>query len=429
MANVQEPKIITKKHMARLEKEAIQKRRLLTGAFAVVILVVAVIAYGILDQTVFRNQKAVAWVEDRKITTEQFENRVKYTRLQLVQQYESNLQLMQMFGSNESTNQYFTSMAQQVQFQLDDSEGMGRAALDQLIGEAILNIEAEKRGIIVTDEEIEKAIQEAFRYFPEGTPAPTEMPTMIPTSTLSAAQLAIVTITPTPTEFPTAAPDAAATEAPAPTAEAQLEPSADGSPTPLPSATAYTQDGFKTQVASYLDNMKSINFTNDDLRAIIRNQILIEKLEAELALDPGPTSEQVWARHILVNDEAEAQSVLARIKNGEDWSVLAAELSKDTSNKDAGGDLGWFGKGKMVTEFETAAFALAIGEISQPVKTQFGYHLIQALGHEPRPLSPAEQSEAKDLAFSNWIKTTRESMKITENDFWKQIVPTEPALQ
>jgi parvulin-like peptidyl-prolyl isomerase len=429
MPNVQEPKIITKKHMARLEKEAIQKRRLLTGALAVVILVVAVIAYGILDQTVFRNQKAVARVENRKITTEQFENRVKYTRLQLVQQYESNLQFMQMFGSNETTNQYFTSMAQQVMAQLDDTEGLGRAALDQLIGEVIINIEAEKRGITVSEEEVDKAIQEAFRYFPGGTPAPTEIPTMIPTSTLSAAQLAIVTITPTPTDIPTATPDASATEIPSPTMEVQLPPTAAVPPTPLPTATPYTEEGFKTQVASYLDSMKSINFTNDDLRTIIRNQLLIEKLEAVLALDPGPTSEQVWARHILVNDEADAQAVLNRLKNGENWADLASELSRDTSNKDSGGDLGWFGKGKMVADFESAAFALAVGEISQPVKTQFGYHLIQALGHEPRPLSPTEQSEAKDLAFSNWLKTTKESMKITEYDFWKQIVPTEPTLQ
>ncbi|MHC1784520.1 MAG: peptidylprolyl isomerase [Anaerolineaceae bacterium] len=429
MPNNQEPKIVTKKHMARLEKEALQKKYLLTGAVVVIILVVAVIAYGILDQTVLRDQKAVAWVENTKITTLQFENRVKYNRLQLVQQYESNLQLMQMFGSNESTNQYFASLAQQVQTQLADSETLGRNALDQLIGEAVINLEAEKRGITVSEEEIDKAIQEAFRFFPNGTPVPTEEPTMISTSTLSPAQLAIVTITPTPTEFPTATPDVVITEVATPTAEIEPLPTSSVPATPEPTATPYTEDGFKTQVASYLDNMKSINFTNADLRSIIRNQLLIEKIEKEIGTDPGPTQDQVWARHILLSDEATAQAAQARLKNGEDWASLAAELSNDTSNKDSGGDLGWFGKGQMVAEFETAAFALKIGEISQPVQTQFGYHLIQVLGHEPRPMSSAEQSEAINTAFSAWLKTTKESMKITENDFWKEIVPTEPTLQ
>jgi len=99
-------------------------------------------------------------------------------------------------------------------------------------------------------------------------------------------------------------------------------------------------------------------------------------------------TEQVWAQHILVDTEGEALQVLDRLSKGEDWNKIAAEVSTDSYSKDNnGGDLGWFGRGVMVKEFEDAAFSLKVGEISQPVKTAFGYHIIHILGHEFRSVN------------------------------------------
>ena len=72
---------------------------------------------------------------------------------------------------------------------------------------------------------------------------------------------------------------------------------------------------------------------------------------------------------------------------GEDWNKIAAEVSTDTNTADFGGDLGWFGRGVMVKEFEDAAFSLEVGAISQPVKTDFGYAIIRVLGHEFRSVN------------------------------------------
>lgn len=84
---------------------------------------------------------------------------------------------------------------------------------------------------------------------------------------------------------------------------------------------------------------------------------------------------QVNAAHILLNSEKDAANVMNRISKGEDFAALAKRFSKCPS-KSKGGDLGWFGKGQMVPEFEEAAFSVPQGSVIGPVKTEFGYHII-----------------------------------------------------
>jgi peptidyl-prolyl cis-trans isomerase C len=92
---------------------------------------------------------------------------------------------------------------------------------------------------------------------------------------------------------------------------------------------------------------------------------------------------EIHARHILVDTEAEAKEVAERLKKGEDFAAVAKEKSKDTSAD--GGDLGFFGKGQMLKPFEDAAFALEVGQISEPVQTQFGWHIIKVEEKRARP--------------------------------------------
>jgi parvulin-like peptidyl-prolyl isomerase len=87
---------------------------------------------------------------------------------------------------------------------------------------------------------------------------------------------------------------------------------------------------------------------------------------------------QVHCAHILVKTEKEANAVLERLKKGEKFANIAREVSVCPSGK-RGGDLGTFSRGKMVKEFENAAFALEKGQVSPIVKTQFGYHIIKRL--------------------------------------------------
>ncbi|WP_413302245.1 peptidylprolyl isomerase [Bacillus sp. 1P10SD] len=86
---------------------------------------------------------------------------------------------------------------------------------------------------------------------------------------------------------------------------------------------------------------------------------------------------EIKARHILVADEKTANEVKKKLDGGAKFEDVAKEYSTDTASAQNGGDLGWFGTGKMDPDFEKAAYALKVNEISAPVKTQFGYHIIQ----------------------------------------------------
>ena len=90
-------------------------------------------------------------------------------------------------------------------------------------------------------------------------------------------------------------------------------------------------------------------------------------------------SNKIKCSHILVEKHSEAISLLERIQKGEKFGKLAKEFSLDSGSAKRDGNLGFFGRGKMVKEFETAAFNLQVGQISEPIKTQYGYHIIKRL--------------------------------------------------
>lgn len=90
-------------------------------------------------------------------------------------------------------------------------------------------------------------------------------------------------------------------------------------------------------------------------------------------------SDKIKCAHILVEKQSQALAIIERIKKGEKFAELAKQLSLDTGSGKRGGDLGYFGRGKMVKPFEVAAFKLSVGEISEPIKTEYGYHIIKRL--------------------------------------------------
>ena len=148
--------------------------------------------------------------------------------------------------------------------------------------------------------------------------------------------------------------------------------------------------------------------------------------EAAKAQPPEP---EVHARHILLPTEEEAKAALARIKAGEDFAKIATELSKDPAGD--GGDLGWFTKDRMVPEFADPAFKLEPGQVSDPVKSQFGWHIIKVEGKRMKTFPPFEQVKDQAARFvaqkaqTALITSLRDKAKIER--FAEEAKPTEPA--
>jgi len=420
-------KIVSKKHIARREREKKQAALIRNIGIGIVVAVLLLIGYGYLDQTVLQKNKAIAAVNGEKITVSQFEARVRLERENLINQYIQYAQFGQQYGMD------FSAQIDPIEELLNDPLQVGQNVRDTMINELIYRQEANRLGITISEEEVERAVQEYMGYFPEGTPTPAPTTASMMAEefpTLNAEQLALVTITPTSTLIPTFTPSPTAT---ASAEEADATPTTEAVPTipPLPTLTPtpYTEEGYQKAYQEVLNRYAEAGMSEEDFRFLFESQLYYEALYDMVTKDVPTEGEEVWVRHILVPDAALADVLIQRLEDGEDFGKLAEEISLDPSAKTNKGDLGWFGRGVMVPEFEEAAFALnEIGEISPPVQTQFGYHIIQLLGKDVRPLDANMLQNAKDRVFQEWLEEIKQNYDIEIYD-WEKYVPTEPDLQ
>ncbi|SHJ18790.1 foldase protein PrsA [Thermoclostridium caenicola] len=161
-----------------------------------------------------------------------------------------------------------------------------------------------------------------------------------------------------------------------------------------------TLEDLKEDVLSYLKVMKLL-----EPRLTATEEEIVAYFEANKSYFDQP--EQVEASHILVYEEETAKEVKRKLDEGADFAQLAAEYSKDTGNAQYGGELGYFGRGEMVEEFEEAAFSMKVGEISDPVKTKFGYHIIKVTDRKEAKAANLEDSreEIKEILKGQKLNT------------------------
>jgi foldase protein PrsA len=159
------------------------------------------------------------------------------------------------------------------------------------------------------------------------------------------------------------------------------------------------EDQIKTNfpAGSWDDMLKQRGMTENDVHTALREQLIIDKaVGAGITITPAQVKayfdknhatfdkpEQVRARHILVADLPTAEKIEAQLKAGAKFEDMAEKYSTDTTSKVKGGELGFFRRGQMVPTFDQAAFSLPVGTISQPVKSPFGYHIIQVEEKQP----------------------------------------------
>lgn len=183
------------------------------------------------------------------------------------------------------------------------------------------------------------------------------------------------------------------------------------------------EDAFKDAMLYYgydVDEMKKNINMNFKIKRLLEPRVEITDEEIEEYFNENiyefTIQEQVKASHILVREENEANEIYKKLQNGENFEDLAKEFSMDGSSI-YGGDLGYFGRGEMVKEFEDTAFSLDIGETSEPVKSEFGYHIIKVFDkiEEETPKLEDHRELVRD-------KILEESIPHVYNDWYDEII-------
>lgn len=168
-----------------------------------------------------------------------------------------------------------------------------------------------------------------------------------------------------------------------------------------------SEDAFNTDLAKNgltLDDVKDNIERNRQIELLLDPYIDITEEEMKEYFETNKANfaqeEQVKASHILVETEEEALDIIDKLDGGEDFAELAKEYSTDESNSASGGNLGYFNRAGMLKEFSDAAFALKVGDISEPVKTMYGYHIIKL----------EDKLEAKDAVYDDSIEVIKDAL-------------------
>jgi len=344
---------VTKKHLARAKRERIQRNWILAGAIITALIIIGILGYGLVYTQIIKPQQPVVTVDGQEISNREFQSRI---RLAL---------------SPES-----------------DPLTVSYQVLNELIDDLIIRQEANRLGITITAADVDRAIQQSFGYFPDGTP--TSAPTSTPDPTEMAETTATSTVNPSPTVGPTS--------------------------TPRPTATVYSHEAFEENYHNFLEALAGqYQATETDYRTLLKAQLYRERLIENFEDMVAREQEQVWLRHIQVEEREVTEDTLARLDAGEAWEDLVAESSEDILTKDTGGDLGWLPLLTIIERYDLTAglvFDVPIGDIVGPIETQQGWHLFEVVDRGERSLDEYSYYQALQSEFVSWLNAKRESSDI-----------------
>ena len=388
-----ETRELSRKEHSRRRRDEDRNRWVLIGLAVVAGLVVLLIAAGVISELVIKPSQPVAMVANAKIGLRDYQKRVKFDWFQAGQ--------------------------------VTDPQGTSLKTLDTMVDDQLLREQAQQRGITVSDDEITETIEKSFGY---------------------------LRVPPTP--------------APSPTPDPQATPSKEPTATPVPSPTPVSLESYEKAKKDYVTRLNTATGMSEaDFRKIVELDLLRKKLYDDVTKDVPTTAEQVHARHILVavrtpeppaaptpeggptpdpnaptpaptlepRDDAQALARIVEAQQklgaGEDFAAVALAFSDDPGSKIQGGDLGWFARGQgLVKEFEDAVFSLEPGKLSNPVKTQFGYHLIKVDEKDPARALDAYMLQTKQYeAYNTWLTDMRNAAKVDRAWTIEKVPPTPSA--
>ncbi len=331
-----------RRYASRRRKEQELQRRITIGLGIVLAIVVLILAAGAINEYVIKPNRPVAIVNGEKISQDAFRRRLRFEQDNLVARIDQYLQFGEQFA-NGGPNPFLSSIQPMVN-DLASPENFSLTVLDRMVEEKVIAQLASQYDATVTPEEVQAEIERQFGY------------------------------------------------------DREAEQAAASAGEPVTNTTTITEDEFQQRYNEYVQGLiEKGSLTEEEFRGLFEAYLMRNKLEENAPLTFDATDEAVKVRYILIKPEPEVPLVKREadalkkiqdarqriVEGGEDFAEVAKEVSEDPGSAPNGGDLGCFGKGQMVPEFEQAAFSLEKGEVSQPVKTDFGFHIIQVYDTKP----------------------------------------------
>ncbi|MEO8288001.1 MAG: peptidylprolyl isomerase [Chloroflexota bacterium] len=429
------PVPMTRGQLSRAQREQQQVRNLYTAGIALAAVLLLLLAFAVISTFIIRPNQEVASVNGTKISRATYNKLRNWSLYQQIQQEAFNQQIQQQGGTTGVTNDTLTTLMQQLK-NVDSESLLDQQTVQTLVDSEVLRQKSQAELQINPTADDLKAL--AYKDFlPQPTPPPSSetptveavlTPTAIVTSTLGITPTA--TLTPTATATPTRG---SPTLTPTPTATLP----------PVPGAQQTAEAVYTGYIAAIkngpdprADNICSYGCPglseSDYLNVIIEPRVRKDQVTEKLAATGIVTEvEQIHAQHILTDTKEGALKIRQMLDNGADFTQLAVDMSSDTSAKQNGGDVGWFPRegSSLVKEFVEGAFATETGKYSQPVYSQFGYHIIKVLERDPkRPLTQEEIDAAKTKLYDDWFLKAKAASTITPVFAQQQPTPTTPPL-
>lgn len=366
---------LTRKQISRRQREERQRRLILLGAGAVLLLVLGILGFGYYETKFLKPASPVTVVNGVPLRTDEYQKMVVFQRFTL-DQYRRNLerQLSQLDTSDETAAAIVNLFQQELaRLELQRAQIPSQAP-EMMIEDELIRQGAQEGGITVTEEEIDGTIEEGYGYLREPV-----TPTVAPTPTITVTE----PITPTPTLPPV------------------------------------TKEQFEQVYQQYLAALAEVGISEGFYRDMVRQGLLRSKMWEVTGRDVPASEEQVRVRRIVLETEEEAEAVRERLEAGEDFITLAQELSIDEATKENGGDLGWMAFDERDISLSAMAFQLEVDEISQVIETARGYEILKLEEKdEDRELDPATLQRRKNAAFSTWLNDLK--AEATIESYWSE---------
>lgn len=411
---------VRRKRVSRREREARRQRMLRIGLAAAGIAIVVVLAAGFLYDRVIKPNQTLATVGGVAISREDYWKARANDLYEQAQQYQDFAQ----FVGPQQQGQYL-AMAEQSLRQLPEvwgSTDVDPTSLQKMIDDQVYLQGLPDLDIELTPDEIRTYALN--RFAPPNAPL---VPARV-TPTMTAERAAIATGTATalygtPVGSPAAATPGLATPISIAATPVAGTPGATPIASPIvPAGTPSPADARATAEAGF-SQFEDILFPIAHLsqeeydRLIAAPALARQEVQDALAAEVGQSAPQVRAAHILSPTQEAAEAARARVvEGGESFADVAREVSTDQGTGANGGELGWFVREEMVAPFADAAFALEPGDISQPVQSEFGWHIILVEENDPdRPLTDAQITRLEQAVTDNWLTDERAALNVTSS--------------